>query len=43
MITTGLFIAAGSVGDLDQCEPLKKMILDPEANDIIFCRDRLIR
>jgi hypothetical protein len=34
MITTGLFIAAGSVGDLDQCEPLKKMILDPEANDI---------
>ena len=34
MITTGMFIAAGSVGDLDQCEPLKKMILDPEANDI---------
>jgi hypothetical protein len=34
MITTGMFIAAGSVGDLDQCEPLKKMILDPESNDI---------
>ena len=23
-MTTGMFIAAGSVGDLDQCEPLKK-------------------
>jgi hypothetical protein len=23
MITTGMFIAAGSVGDLSQCEPLK--------------------
>lgn len=34
MVTTGTFIAAGSVGDLDQCEPLKKMILDPVANDI---------
>jgi hypothetical protein len=34
MITTGLFIAAGSVGDLDQCGPLKKMILDPTSNDI---------
>ena len=34
LMTTGMFIAAGSVGDLDQCEPLKAMILDPEANDI---------
>ena len=34
MVTTGMFIAAGSVGDLDQCEPLKEMILRPEANDI---------
>jgi hypothetical protein len=33
-ITTGTFIAAGSVGDLDQCEPLKKLILYPESNDI---------
>lgn len=31
MIMTGQFIAAGSVGDLDQCEPLRKMILDPDA------------
>lgn len=34
MVTTGMFIAAGSVGDLDQCEPLKKMILNPKGNDI---------
>ena len=34
MITTGMFIAAGSVGDLDQCEPLKEMILNPEGTDI---------
>jgi len=33
-ITTGLFIAAGSVGELDQCEPLKNMILQPNNNDI---------
>jgi len=33
-ITTGMFIAAGSVGDLDQCNPLKEMVLNPEANDI---------
>ena len=34
MITTGMFIAAGSVGDLDQCVPLKNMILKPEVNQI---------
>ena len=34
MLTTGMFIAAGSVGDLDQCEPLKQMILNPKGNDI---------
>jgi hypothetical protein len=34
LITTGMFIAAGSVGDLSQCEPLKELILNPEANDI---------
>lgn len=33
-ITTGTFIAAGSVGDLDQCEPLKEMMLNPEPNSI---------
>lgn len=34
MLTTGMFIAAGSVGDLDQCEPLKEMILRPTTHDI---------
>ena len=34
MVTTGMFIAAGSVGDLEQCNPLKDMILNPTANDI---------
>ena len=29
MTTTGLFIIAGSVGDLDQCGPLKEMVLYP--------------
>ncbi len=33
-LTSGTFIAAGSVGELDQCEPLKAMILKPEDNDI---------
>ena len=31
-IITGQFIAAGSVGDLDQCGPLKEYILNPDAN-----------
>jgi hypothetical protein len=42
MMTTGMFIAAGSVGDLDQCEPLKEMILNPEANDIYAVDTNLI-
>jgi hypothetical protein len=33
-ITTGIFIAAGTVGDLDQCEPLKQMTLYPVVNSI---------
>jgi len=31
-LITGQFIAAGSVGDLDQCEPLKDYIYHPEEN-----------
>ena len=42
MITTGMFIAAGSVGDLDQCDPLKKMILEPDANDIYAVESNLL-
>jgi hypothetical protein len=41
-VTTGLFIAAGSVGDLDQCEPLKDMITQPIANDIFPVESNLI-
>jgi len=42
LITTGMFIAAGSVGDLDQCEPLKEMILNPEANEVYAVDTNLI-
>lgn len=42
MITTGLFIAAGSVGDLSQCDPLRKMILHPVANDIFAVETDLL-
>ena len=42
MITTGQFIAAGSVGDLEQCNPLKEMILNPGANDIYAVETNLM-
>jgi hypothetical protein len=35
MIYTGMFIAAGSVGDLEQCEPLKELILNPDSKDVL--------
>lgn len=42
MMTTGMFIAAGSVGDLEQCNPLKDMITNPVANDIYAVETDLI-
>ena len=42
METTGMFIAAGSVGDLEQCKPLKEMILNPKANGIRAVKTDLI-
>jgi hypothetical protein len=42
MMTTGMFIAAGSVGDLDQCGPLKDMIKNPEGTDIYAVETNLI-
>ncbi len=42
MITTGVFIAAGSVGDLDQCEPLKNFILNPEVYDMLAVTTSLL-
>ena len=41
-IITGQFIAAGSVGDLDQCEPLKNYILHPEENGFYGVESSLI-
>jgi hypothetical protein len=41
-ITTGMFIAAGSVGDLEQCEPLKDLIMNPDDNDIYAVESNLI-
>ena len=42
LVTTGMFIAAGSVGDLSQCEPLKNMITKPLANSIYAVKTNLI-
>jgi len=42
LTTTGMFIAAGSVGDLSQCEPLRKMIMYPIENDIYSVETNLI-
>lgn len=33
--TTGMFIAAGSVGDLKQCEPLRKYMFSPKGNNFL--------
>jgi len=42
MITTGMFIAAGSVGDLSQCGPLKDMIINPAASSIYKVETNLL-
>jgi hypothetical protein len=41
-LITGQFIAAGSVGDLDQCEPLKHYIFQPEENGFYGVHSNLI-
>ena len=41
-IITGQFIAAGSVGDLDQCEPMKEYILNPEENGFYAVESNLL-
>jgi len=38
-LTTGLFMASGSVGELDQCEDLKKMAFDPNGYNILPIRN----
>jgi hypothetical protein len=42
LTTTGMFIAAGSVGDLSQCNPLKEMIQNPTAQDVYAVETDLI-
>ena len=41
-ITTGMFIAAGSVGELKSCEPLKEFMLNPEVNDFYAVENHYI-
>jgi hypothetical protein len=41
-LITGQFIAAGSVGDLDQCEPLKDYIYHPEENGFFSVESNLL-
>jgi len=42
MTYTGMFVAAGSVGDLEQCEPLKEMIMNPISKDVLAVTTNLI-
>lgn len=42
MIYTGMFVAAGSVGDLEQCDPLKRMILNPDSKDVLAVETNLL-
>lgn len=42
LTTTGMFIAAGSVGDLSQCNPLRDMILNPDSKDIYAIKTNLL-
>jgi len=41
-ITTGLFIASGSVGDLDQCTPLQNFMKDPFSSGFYGVETNLI-
>ena len=41
-LMTGQFLASGSVGELEHCEPLKDMILNPESNEIFPVEHRLM-
>lgn len=41
-VTTGLFVAAGSVGELDKCKPLEQLIKYPEVNSIYAVESNLL-
>ncbi len=42
MSYTGLYIAAGSVGDLSDCEPLEELIRRPNSKDVLAVRTNLL-
>jgi hypothetical protein len=42
MIYTGMFAVAGSVGDLDQCEPLRDLIFNPGSKDVLAVTTNLV-
>jgi len=42
MVYTGMFAVAGSVGDLDQCEPLRDIIFNPDSKDVLAVSTNLI-
>lgn len=42
LITTGMFIAAGSVGELIHCEPLKEFLLRPDRNQMYAVEHNLM-
>ena len=42
MVYTGMFVVAGSVGDLDQCEPLRELIMNPDSKDVYAVETDLI-
>lgn len=41
-ITTGIFIAAGTVGDLDQCKPLEELTYKAKKNRIYTIRNKWV-
>lgn len=42
MVTTGFFVAAGSVGELDKCKPLEELIKRPKINSIYSVTSNLL-
>lgn len=42
MIYTGMFVVAGSVGDLEQCEPLRDIIYNPDSKDVLAIETNLM-
>lgn len=43
IFTTGMFIAAGSVGDLKHCQPLKRYMFAPRANKFLPVKNKWVK